>query len=211
MKIVNSTDYDSKHLRAIIRWVAGNELTPVQRKTLVVHVYYGRGRWPSCQQKRLIAQYCLVLMLPHTFSHPASKQVLGVQLAWAMARYICGGARALTKGAPRYSFSGNWREHYAYLAGLPLEQRVPVVKKVTPAIRVGTRLQHARDQVKRWDSKLRLAETKIKTWNTTVKYYERRARTLGVPAAKPVRKPRKRKEDVLKEVRESLLQKGAAL
>jgi len=210
MKIVNATTYDTKHLKAIIRRVADDELNSAQRKALAVRVDYTRGRWPQCRGGRTGMGAYLRLRLPRTFNRSIHMAPFGVVLAWAMARMICGVGRDVTKGCPRYSYSGNWNMYYAYLNTFPLDQCVPVIKKITPAIRVSTRLQHARAQVARWTTKLKLTETKLKTWEATVKYHERRVRMLEIaPLKVKVKAARKPKvEDLLKKARESLLRKG---
>ena len=48
MKFLNQTHWRTDHLKAIIQRVAEDELSPSQRKTMVIHLTYGTRSTDSC-------------------------------------------------------------------------------------------------------------------------------------------------------------------
>lgn len=76
------------------------------------------------------------------------------------------------RGASRYRYVGNWRDHVAWALELPLERKPEKPKPTVDDKRI-LRLRRAAWNLALWETKLKRAQTKVKRWRATVRRMER--------------------------------------
>ena len=169
MKVVNYTRWNTKHLRAIAVRVAMAELTPQQRKRLIVTVKYNRGG----KRHAYSSGWCGYGSMRPRIMVP-SGNVDKADFAHVVAHELChakGWHHRDFSGVPRWNRVGNWREFYAWAETMPLEVQAPK-PKVKPT--TDAKIDHIQKMIARWVSKQKRATTGVKAWTRRLKYYERK-------------------------------------
>lgn len=183
IKIINKTQWQTRHLRAFAVRAANMVLDPNEKKYLSVEVTYNKqgGRSPGCSGWAPYNGNFIRVMLPSPGKdHPKPDRV---DFAHVLGHEI-GHAKGLThqdmRGSSFYQRVGSWREHYAWAKDLPLDPVPPKAKKqIAPADRATQSLATVQRRIKQWETRLKRAQTALKKYRAKEKYYTKRASALA--------------------------------
>ena len=176
MKIVNETNWVTKHLRAFVIQVCKKELLdadfrrhlrvtfkPRRRTCYWLEGYVGGCAWYN--QPRMIIRIV-------KGNVPPSKTMLAHVIAHELAHIqgIC----HKNMHSTRYSWSDGWKTIWNWAENLPLEHKVITCPPMpTRSEKAQIKLVKAQSQLKRWESRKQLAITKVKKYSAKVTCYQK--------------------------------------
>lgn len=175
MKLVNKTNLDSQHLKAIILRVAEIEqLSADDIRCVNITVKYGRhSDYRGDTVPRVFAYYGKwASVLKVIKGVLPDKKSLAKNIAWAFAANQNVKMSASDK---HYGWGEGWQQEWAWADAMPLEFVVPEEKPV-PGKRdkILSGMEHCAKMMEKWDRTIKLAKTKYKVWQRKFNYYERR-------------------------------------
>jgi signal recognition particle subunit SEC65 len=164
MKIINQTRYRTDHLRAFVRRIAEDELSPKKRK--VAEITFVRaansGGWSSGHAS--LGGRRMKVRIPAS----AKKIDLAMVIAHEMA-HLRGMNHKQMRGNHHYHRLPATNELYAWAEELPLEISVPKDKAKPDMQKV--RYERVLVSIKNWQSKLKRAQTALRKLRDKERYY----------------------------------------
>lgn len=174
MKIINHTHWNTADLRRIIVQVAQDELTPEERKHMVVTVKYNRQKDNGyCSGHAWLLSYSCNVNVP---SGVINSRSLAMVTAHEFA-HCRGWDHQKMRGMARYHKS-SW-PGYDWAEGIDVrrkEDKKPA--RLKGAALADQQLKKSQAKLTAWQRRAKLAAKKVKTWQHKVRYYQRRLEQL---------------------------------
>ena len=196
MKVVNSTRWSTRDIRAIVLRTAKQRFTSRQIKWLVVRVDYRSGRgwfWAGTHSRYNATNIRLVLPRTGTVD-PADMAAI---LYHEMGHSLGANHREMTDrnfayrtngpGSPLVSFrrvtEEQHEEWFGWAKALPIRHLIPPAKARDVTAERDQRLTLAHAGLARWTTKSRRAATAIRKYKATISRIERTIRTAAAARA----------------------------
>jgi hypothetical protein len=176
MKVINKTEWQTRHLKTFVSRVCDQELVdPQYRKRLKVTFDTRRRKHNTIYDAYASgwAWYHSAQVVVHLVRGvPPNKASLAMVLAHEIAHNHNVRHRALN-GTSRYDFHGDWEKVWGWANELPLELK-PVGVKTEPTIQDRDILEYERsiEMARKWATKLKLANGKRQKWLKRAGYFE---------------------------------------
>ena len=188
MKLINSTNWNSAQVKAIVRKVAEIEqLTPDEIGRLIVELRYRKRSHRRADEYSGGYGYynSMHFVLKVVKGVPQDKVVFARVIAHELAHNQGVHHGKAMKGAD-YGWGEGWKEKWSWAEAMPLEMN-PEPKKLSKT--AGSKMIHCLEQLVSWERKAKLARTKIRKLTLRVRYYQKKLAAMPATPKLAVESP----------------------